>query len=85
MHPIQIIGNWGNNSYPVGYLNDVRIYDHALSAKKYMNCHLQKFLHYDFDNPFVEESDNLVSVRDITASGLTVNLTNGALTPGRAI
>ena len=64
-----------------GDINDLRIYNHALSAKEIYELSLAKVLHYDFDNPFVEESDNLVSIRDITTSGLTVNLTNGALTP----
>lgn len=61
---------WGVNamsstSYkPAARLNDVRIYDHALSTKEVKEISKAKILHYKFDNP-----DATTIVRDCSGFG----------------
>ncbi len=47
---------WGQS-----YLNDVRIYNHALSAKEVKEISKGLVLHYDFEDPYVEGTTNLCS------------------------
>lgn len=52
----------GNSSNPVsfsGYLNDVRIYNHALSPKEVHEVAKGLVLHYKLDDPYVETTVNL--------------------------
>lgn len=60
------IGAWLNTNAQnfKGKINDVRIYDHALSEKEIREIAKAKILHYTFDQP-TGESEGLV-VRDIS-------------------
>lgn len=49
----------GNSTFHYGYLNDVRIYDHALSEKEIKEIAKAKILHYTFDD-FQEPTTNLL-------------------------
>lgn len=55
------IGSWSNaNNYPInGKLNDVRIYDHCLSAKEVKEISKALVLHYPMNNPYIEETTNI--------------------------
>jgi hypothetical protein len=58
-----------------GYVNDFRIYDHALSqaeAKELSKCLVT---HYSFNDIFIEPTTNLVKQNECMFSRLTVNLT----------
>jgi len=48
-----------SNYRPAGYIDDVRIYDHALSTKEIHELSKAKILHYTFDD-FQEPTTNLV-------------------------
>ena len=58
------IATWNYSShgyYWNGGINDVRIYDHALSAKEVKEISKGLVLHYDFNDPYVEGTTNLIS------------------------
>lgn len=42
-----------------GYLNNVKIYDHALSLEEVKQDYLQPMLHYTFENSYAEETTNI--------------------------
>ena len=56
----------GRETYAGGYfsfngkLNDVRVYDHALSPKEIKETAKAKVLHYKFDDPYEETTTNLI-------------------------
>ena len=58
------IGTWNYSShgyYWYGGINDVRIYDHSLSAKEIKELSKGLILHYDFNDPYIEETTNLIN------------------------
>ena len=61
----------GSNPYGSGYLNDVRIYDHCLSAVEIKEIAQGLVLHYKLDDTYAEASTFL-------ASGITTTTYNGS-------
>ena len=59
-----------------GRINDVRIYDHALSAKEVKEIAKGLILHYKLDDPYVEGTTNLC--QSLVAGGRTT-VTNGTV------
>jgi hypothetical protein len=58
---INLIGYYSGSSYAFdGLLDDVRIYNHALSQKEVKELSRAKVLHYDFDQ-FEEPTENLLN------------------------
>ena len=53
--------SWTGSYALDGYLNDVRIYDHALSAKEVHEISKGLMLHYTFNDPYVEGTTNLIN------------------------
>ena len=51
--------NWGNM-----YVNDVRIYDHALSLKQIQQIAKGLILHYKLDDKYIEPTANLITTED---------------------
>lgn len=48
--------------YPLkGRLNNLKIYDHCLSKEEAYQDYLSPMLHYTFENPYAEETENLQS------------------------
>lgn len=71
------IGRDTNNSmyFFKGYIDDVRLYDHALSQKEVKQLSQAKVLHYKF-NDFQEPTKNLVNQMTITGHGSSWVLQN---------
>lgn len=59
--------------YYQGSLYDIRIYDHALSKKEVAELAHGCVLHYTFDNAYAE---NIIDGYNLTARGLTVNVSS---------
>ena len=55
-------GNGPGKSIPL-YANDIRMYDHALSAKEVKELSKALVLHYDFEDPYTESTTNLFGGR----------------------
>lgn len=57
------VWGWGayNNSNAPMFVNDVRIYDHALSVKEIKEISKGLVLHYTFEDPYVEATTNLLA------------------------
>lgn len=55
-------GNYRNSNAPM-YLNDFRIYDHALSAKEVKEISKGLVLHYNFEDKYIEPTANLFGGR----------------------
>ena len=80
-----VIGQENNNGSVYrfnGLINDVRIYDHALSDKEIYELSKAKVLHYTFDD-FQEPTKNLYVVSE-TARTLAIVDANGTLSYGTA-
>ena len=66
------IGSWSGDNYNLkGCLNDVRVYDHCLSAKEVKEISKELCLHYKLADPYIESTTNLYS-------GWSTNCYNGA-------
>lgn len=68
-----VIGQDNNNGSVYrfnGLIDDVRIYDHALSAREVKELSQAKVLHYKFDD-FQEYTQNLWAYGDISSTGTT--------------
>ena len=63
-----------NSYYTYGYFNDIRYYDHALSAKEVAEIAKGLVLHYKLDDPFCEPTTNLITTQD----GVSNTCYNGA-------
>ena len=73
-----VIGRWGShysNYFFTGVIDDVRIYDHALSLKKLKELAKAKILHYRMDD-FQEPTENLIDV-----GAYTLYSNNGGVYP----
>lgn len=55
-------GNYRNSNAPM-YLNDFRIYDHALSVKEVKEISKGLVLHYNFEDEYIEPTTNLFGGR----------------------
>ena len=72
----------GRETYAGGYfgfngrINDVRIYDHALSAKEVKEISQGLILHYKLDNPYMEGTTNLITTEDCLSSTCYNGATN---------
>jgi hypothetical protein len=63
------IGSEGSVKNFNGKINDVRIYDHALSLKEIKDVYRTKLLHYTFDSPHEEPTENLIPPEKQVLSG----------------
>ena len=52
--------SWIGDQYLNGKINDLRIYDHALSIKEVKELSKGLCLHYTFEDPYIEGTTNLV-------------------------
>lgn len=73
----------GYGNYLNGKLNDVRIYDHALSAKEVEEIAKGLVLHYKLDDPFCEPTTNLLTETQSCPTYTNINLGKnvGSLSP----
>lgn len=57
------VGDTGvhGNYDPKAMINDIRVYDHALSAKEVKEIYKTKIVDYCFNDPYVESTTNLIS------------------------
>ena len=56
------IGSWCGDNYNLkGFLNDVRVYDHCLSAKEVKEISRGLSLHYPMNDPYIENTTNYSS------------------------
>lgn len=73
----------GRETYANGYfsfngdINDVRIYDHALSMREIEELYNGCILHYNFEDPYIASATNLLTS---VASGGRTTLSNGVIT-----
>lgn len=58
-----------------GSINDVRVYDHCLSTSEVARLAEGLVLHYDFENPNIESTTNLIT--SITSGGRTSIINDG--------
>ena len=66
-----------SNYFPfVGQINDVRIYDHCLSAKEVKEISQGLILHYKLDNPYIEATTNLLTNFDTSLESVPLGTTN---------
>lgn len=76
------IFNWStthytNNDYrPVCKVNDVRVYDHALSKKEIREIYKANILHYDFENITTTLGDNILKDTVISMGSLGATVSN---------
>jgi hypothetical protein len=74
---------WGGNGPGAAipfYAKDIRVYDHSLSLKEIKELTRGLYVHYKFDDIYLEDSTNLCStltVGTLTASITCTNLGNG--------
>jgi len=69
--------NTQNDSYFYkGKVNDVRIYDHCLSAKEVHEIAKGLILHYKLDDPYIESTINLITTENCLASTCYNGATN---------
>lgn len=65
-YPIQVIGNWGGDSYPCGYMDEVRVYNRALTPQEI------KIMYdiYKPNGPVFKITKNNIYVRNEIKEGL---------------
>lgn len=67
----------GGGSLWRGYINDVRLYDHALSQHEIERDYCSLLVHYPLRDPYVENTVNLLSNGKFDGyGGLTINISN---------
>lgn len=70
----------GRETYASGYfsfngnLADMRIYDHALSLTEIKELSKGCILYYNFEDPYIESTTNLLTAADLSWLGLTCNM-----------
>lgn len=76
------IFNWSTTHYtnddyrPICKLNDVRVYDHALSIKEIREIYKANILHYDFENITTSLGDNILKNTTLGMSSLASTVSN---------
>ena len=77
--------NWAYNTIiarpsSTRYYNDIRIYNHALSAKEVKEISKGLMLHYNFEDEYIEPTNNLVT--GLLKGGNTSITNNAVVTTG---
>jgi hypothetical protein len=66
-----LIGKYTSGYHTNGQINDVRIYDHALSAKEAYDLSRSRVAHYRMGDPLEEASQNIIGNGDFSAGANT--------------
>ena len=66
------IGNPSESSYCNSTISNIKIYDHCLSKEEVYQDYLSPMLHYTFENPYVEETENIPHSLQSTHSSYVV-------------
>lgn len=72
-------GSTGGNRYSgylfLGYINDVRVYNHVLSAKEVKEISKGLVLHYNFEDPWIEPTTNVLAGKSLGFGNRWTNVT----------
>ena len=66
------IGNPSESSYCNSTISNIKIYNHCLSKEEVYQDYLSPMLHYTFENPYVEETENIPHSLQSTHSSYVV-------------
>lgn len=73
------LGNITESNYCNSTINNIKIYDHCLSKEEAYQDYLSPMLHYTFENPYAEETENIKHIIfHNTSAGAYTNISYGS-------